>query len=53
MKSKPKELSLEECRSIIGGDNNTQRLFRFVGSIVGGIVAGQPYAAYGKYAGMK
>ncbi|WP_157971943.1 hypothetical protein [Pleomorphovibrio marinus] len=53
MKNRIEELTLEECRIINAGDNNTQRLFRYLGSVVGGIVAGQPYAAYGKYAGMK
>ncbi|WP_439482194.1 hypothetical protein [Cyclobacterium plantarum] len=53
MKKNLKELSLEDCKKIRGGDNLTQRFFYFIGSVTAGIVAGQPYGAYGRYAGMK
>lgn len=53
MKKNVKELSPKECKNIVGGDNNTRRLFYYIGTVVAGIVAGQPHAAYGRYAGMK
>lgn len=53
MKNTLKELTTEECLNTYAGDRNTQRLFRYLGSVVGGIVAGQPHAAYGIYAGMR
>ena len=46
------ELSVEEYASIFGGDNITQTVFRYLGSVWAGIEAGQPYASYGYYAGM-
>jgi len=50
--NKFQELNLEECKTIIGGDNVTQAVFRYIGSVWAGIQAGQPHAAYGSYAGM-
>ncbi|WP_092730114.1 hypothetical protein [Algoriphagus alkaliphilus] len=46
------ELSAEECKSVSGGDNITQAVFRYLGSFWAGIEAGQPHASYGYYAGM-
>lgn len=48
---KLQDLSLEELGEIFGGDNVTQSLFRYLGSVCAGIMAGQPHAAYGRYAG--
>ncbi len=45
-------MNLEECKNISGGDNITQAVFRYFGSVWAGIEAGQPHAAYGRYAGM-
>lgn len=47
-----KALSFNECREISGGDNVTQAVFRYLGSVWAGIEAGQPHAAYGVYSGM-
>lgn len=46
------ELSTEECKFVSGGDNVTQAVFRYLGSVWAGIQAGQPHAQYGHYAGM-
>lgn len=48
---KLQDLSLKECVKISGGDNITQAVFRYLGSFCAGIMAGQPHAAYGRYAG--
>jgi len=49
---KIQELELEECVKIFGGDEITQSVFSYLGSVWAGIVKGQPHASYGRYAGM-
>jgi hypothetical protein len=49
---KIQNLSKTELLEITGGDNVTQSFFKYLGSVYGGIVNGQPHASYGKYAGM-
>ena len=46
------ELDLNECVNISGEDPLTRAVFRYLGSFCAGIMAGQPHAAYGRYAGL-
>lgn len=46
------DLDMEECKKISGGDNITQAVFRYFGSVWAGIEAGLPHASYGMYPGM-
>jgi len=46
------ELTLEESKIIVGGDNVTQSVFRYIGLVWAVITSGQPHASYGRYARM-
>ena len=49
---KVQSLSLSEQKEIVGGDNLTRSVFRYLGKVAAYIGQGCPHGAYGVYAGM-